>query len=218
MASATQKINEIIDMLDKKIILLDKRKEINVSMRIDEVVPFLQDVLAVAKDDVSSRKFDITASVATGCTVAYTINGESASAGSNVLTYGDTLVITVTPSTGYNLTAVKVNGENYVSGTAITVTTDIALTVTTALKTFNLTITQGENTTVTVTKGGVEVEAGTGVISYGDVLTISATAGEGYTLSTLTVDGNDFVSGQTVTVSANVVIVSEATVVPVEPE
>lgn len=216
MASATEKISEIISLLDKKIILLEKRKEINVSMRIDEVIPFLKDVLSVAEDDISTRKFDITASVGTGCSVAYTINGESASAGSNVLTYGDTLVITAIASTGYNISSLKVNGKNYVSGTAITVTTDINVVATAVLQTFNLSISAAEHSEISVTKGGVEVEAGTGVISYGDSLVVSATADEGYQVTALTINGEDYVGDQTITVTGNVAVSTTVTEVPAE--
>jgi hypothetical protein len=50
MASATQKINEIITSLENKITTLRAKSEINVSMRIDKVIPYLEDVLAIAKE------------------------------------------------------------------------------------------------------------------------------------------------------------------------
>lgn len=219
MASATEKINQIITSLSKEITVLNAKKEINVSMRIDKVIPYLQNLLSIAQDDISSRKFDIVEQITGSCTLSYEINGQSASAGSNVLKYGDTLKITATPASHYLLKSLKVNGENFVSGSTIIVTTDITVTVVTELEKFDLTITAGENSTITVTRNDVAVSAGEDAISYGDVLTISASAGEGYELSTLTVNGNDFVSGQTVTVSGNVTIVSAATeVVTPDPE
>lgn len=218
MANATEKINQIINSLDNKIIELEKRETINVAMRIDEVVPYLKNVLAIAQDDVSSRKFDITTSVTGSATLTFTKNGDSVSAGSNVLSYGDTLVITAAAGTGYEIKSLKVNGADYTSGTSITVTTDINVVVVAELLKYSLTITEDDNTTVSVTLGGVAVTAGATALSYGDVITISASAGEGYTLSTLTVNGNDFVSGQTVTVSANVTIVAASTVTPTPEE
>jgi len=208
-----QIISSIINVLDNKIIKLEAREKINVAMRIDEIVPFLKDVLALAKDDQTSRKFDLTLDKTGSATVSYTINGESASAGSNVLTYGDTLVITVTAATGYTITKLKVNGKNYTSGTAITVEDDISVEVVSTLNTYNLTITPAEHTTISVTRGGDDVSAGTGVISYGDTLLVSATAEEGYQVTALTINGTDYVGDQTVTVTGNVTITTTATTV-----
>ena len=210
MANATEKINEIISSLEKEIIVLKARKEINVSMRIDKVIPYLEDILSIAKDDVSSRKFDLLSS-ATGCSLAYEVGGESVSAGANVLSYGDVLKITATPSSHYVMKSLKVNNKNFTSGNTITVDTDLSVVAVAELEKYDLSVSAGENSTVSVTRNGVAVTAGEDAISYGDVLTISASAGEGYTLSTLTVNGDDFVSGQTLTVSGDVEIVSAAT-------
>ena len=114
MASATEKINQIITSLSKEITVLNAKKEINVSMRIDKVIPYLQNLLSIAQDDISSRRFDIVEQVTGSCTLSYEINGQSASAGSNVLKYEDTLKITATPASNYLLKSLKVNGENFV--------------------------------------------------------------------------------------------------------
>lgn len=66
-----------------------------------------------------------------------------------------------------------------------------------------LTITQDDDTTVTVTKGGTPLASGA-TIYDGDVLTISVTGG------TITVNGSAFTSGNTHTVTANVTVVSTA--------
>ena len=210
MANATEKINEIISSLEKEIIVLKARKEINVSMRIDKVIPYLEDILSIAKDDVSSRKFDLLSS-ATGCSLAYEVGGESVSAGANVLSYGDVLKITATPSSHYVMKSLKVNNKNFTSGNTIKVDTDLSVVAVAELEKYDLSVSAGENSTVSVTRNGVAVTAGENAISYGDVLTITASAGEGYTISTLTVNGDDFVSGQTLTVSGDVEIVSAAT-------
>lgn len=215
MANSTQIISSIIEKVDKRITELEKRDTINVSMRIDEVVPFLKEISALAKDDQSSRKFDLILDKTGTATVAYTVNGESASAGANVLSYGDKLVITVTAGTGYTITSLKVNNKNYTSGTEITVDKDIKVTVVATLNTYNLTLTPAENTTISVTKGGTPVSAGTGVISYGDSLVISATAEEGYQITSLNINGEDYVSSQTITVTGNVTVTTTAT--EVEP-
>ena len=206
--NSSEIITDIIEMVDRKVIDLTYREKINVQMRIDEVIPFLEEVLALAKDDQSSRKFDLTESKTGTCTIAYQVNGESASTGANVLKYGDKLKITVTAGTGYTITKLQVNGKNYTSGTEITVDTDIAVTVISTLNTYDLSVTADEHCSVAVTKGGQAVTAGEDAISYGDVLTITATADEDYQIATLTVNGDAFTSGDTVTVSGNVAVVA----------
>lgn len=67
--------------------------------------------------------------------------------------------------------------------------------------TYKLTITEDEDTTVTVTRNNVEL-SNNADISTGDVLTISVTGG------TVTVNGTAFVSGNTYTVAGNVAVVS----------
>lgn len=73
---------------------------------------------------------------------------------------------------------------------------------------YDLTVTADDHCSVSVTKGGVTVTPGTDAIAAGDVLTITATAGEGYAIATLTVGGESFVSGSTVTVSGDVTVVA----------
>lgn len=206
MANSTQIISSIISSLDKKIIELEKRDTINVTMRIDEMVPYLKEVLALAKDDQSGRKFDLTENKTGSCSVSYSVGGESVSTGSNVLSYGDELTISVAPSTGYTITSLKVNGKNFTSGNKIKVDTDITVTVVATLDTYNLTVTPAEHSTITVTKGGNAVTPGTDAVSYGDTLRISATADEGYTITSLNINGTDYVGDQTITVTTNVTV------------
>ena len=66
---------------------------------------------------------------------------------------------------------------------------------------YKLTITQAENTTISVTRDGTPL-ANNADISAGDVLTISVTGG------TITVNGEAFTSGNTYTVAGNVAVVS----------
>ena len=207
----SQIISHIISRVDNKIIELEKRETINVVMRIDEVVPFLKNVLELAKDDQSTRKFDLIEDKTGSCTITYTADGETISSGANKLVYGDTLVITVVAATGYTITKLKVNNKDYTSGTEIFVDKDITLEVVSTLNTYNLVVTPAEHTSITVTKGQDEIEAGTNVISYGDQLVISASADEGYLVSALTINGVDYVGDQTITVSGNVTVSTTAT-------
>lgn len=66
------------------------------------------------------------------------------------------------------------------------------------------------NATVSVTRNGNSVSAGTGVLTQGDVLTITASAGSGYEMSALTVNGVTFTSGNTYTVTGDVAIIATA--------
>ena len=206
--NSAELIDEVVNYLDKQVTVLTHREKINVQMRIDETIAILQYALGLAKDDQQSRKFDLTLDKTGTCTVAYQVNGESASAGANVLKYGDKLKITVTAGTGYTITKLQVNGKNYTSGTEITVDTDIAVTVISTLNTYDLSVTADEHCTIAVTKGGQAVTAGEDAISSGDVLTITATADADYQIATLTVNGEAFTSGNTVTVSGNVTVVA----------
>ena len=215
--NSTTIINSIISKTDKKLVELEARKEINVSMRIDEVIPFIRQINSLAKDDQSTRKFDLTLDKTGSCTVAYSVDGESVSAGSNVLKYGDELTITVTPATAYSITKLQVNGKDYVSGTKIVVDTDISIVVISTKVLFDLTTTADDHCSISVLKGATVVTAGTNAIQVGDVLTISATATEGYEIATLKVNGENFVSGSTITVSGDVTIVATSSAV-VEPE
>lgn len=210
--NSTQIISKIISRLEREIIDLEARNHINVSMRIDEVTPFLKGVLELAKDDQATRKFDLIENKTGSCTITYTADGESVSTGSNKLIYGDVLVISVTPATGYTITKLKVNGVDYVSGTEIVVDNDITVEVVSTLNTYNLAITPAEHSSVTVTRGGTEISAGTGVISYGDTLVVSASVdSEDYMLTALTINGVDYVGDQTITVTGNVTITTTVT-------
>lgn len=85
-------------------------------------------------------------------------------------------------------------------------------------ETFKLTITQGENTTATVKdSNGNEYETGAD-IEAGTVLIITATAGEGYTLSTFAVNETASTSPMVHTVVGAVSIVTEAMVEEGEPD
>ena len=72
-----------------------------------------------------------------------------------------------------------------------------------------LSTTVAAGSTVTVTRGGTQILAGTNLY-YGDVLTISAAAQTGYRLDSLKVNGSTFTSGSTHTVTGNLSVVTTA--------
>ena len=82
-----------------------------------------------------------------------------------------------------------------------TVTTPDTLVARTA---YTLTITEDEDTTVTVTRNGVAMQTGAQIFA-GDILTISCTGG------TITVNAEAYTSGSPMLVSGNVTVVSTAT-------
>ena len=84
-------------------------------------------------------------------------------------------------------------------------------------KPYSLSISQGANTTVTITRTSSPNQgASTGTLSsgsvvyYGDVLQITASANSGYNLSTFTVNGSSFTSGNTITVTSAISVVTTA--------
>ena len=82
--------------------------------------------------------------------------------------------------------------------------------LTTIARKHTLTITQGTHTTITVKRNGSTITSGTAIYD-GDVLTITFGVDTGYNLSTHTVNGSTFTSGNTHTVSGDVKVVSSAT-------
>ena len=75
-----------------------------------------------------------------------------------------------------------------------------------AIEKYDLTIPAAvENGTITVKKAdGTKVTPGTDAIAFGDVLTITATPDDGYRLDSLTVNGEPFTSGDTITAAFRV--------------
>lgn len=125
--NSAELIDEVVNYLDKQVTVLTHREKINVQMRIDEAISILQHALDLAKDDQSSRKFDLTIDAGTNTTVTVTRGESTVSAGSNVLTYGDVITISASADTDYNLTTFKINGKSYDDDATITVTTDITV-------------------------------------------------------------------------------------------
>ena len=76
--------------------------------------------------------------------------------------------------------------------------------------TYALTISQGSNTSITVKRGSSTLSNGA-ILLAGDSLVITFGTSTGYTLTTHTVNGNTFTSGNTYSVSGNVTVKSAAT-------
>lgn len=123
--------------------------------------------------------------------------------------FGDTLTITATAGAGYTLSTLLVNGETFTSGETIIVSGHITISAASVINTYDLSVSE-TNCAITVMDGETEIEAGTDVIHYGQILTITAVANDTFTINTLTVNTSDFTSGQTHEVAGNVAIIGMA--------
>lgn len=119
----------------------------------------------------------------------------------DLISEGEVLTITATPKENYTLKTLTVNGNAFTSGNTFTVYTAVSVVAESTNK-YELTM-SGENATISVKRSGDDLE-NNAEITYGDVLTISALPAEGYTIKTLTVNGESFISGSTKTVTGDV--------------
>lgn len=166
------------------------------------------DFIAENYDSEEKEPYDL---VITDTNVNVTVKrkGKTISEGTDILYNGDELTIEAVGAEGYEITTLTVNGEDIESGDKITVSGKVTIVATGTLKTFDLERT-ATDCTIAVTKGGEAISDGEDVISYGDEITITATVEEGYVMSSLKVNGEDFVSGETLTVDGDVEIIGVA--------
>ena len=175
----------------------------------------------VTSESGDSRNYTVTISLATydlsidagdNSTIIVRRAGDffPVEAGSDVLTYGDSLTISVSASTGYQAT-LHVNNEPFTSGEALQVTGDVSVTSEASQIPYLLTI-QQTNATVEV-KDPDEFSLSTDTyVYYNEVLTITATPAEGYSSVTLLVNNEPFTSGNTHTVTGPVTVVGTGNV------
>ena len=108
--------------------------------------------------------------------------------------YGTTYTVTVTPATGYNAGTPSVS-----SGT---ITGNLTITATAAtIKTFQVTITQTANQTITVKVGSVEYTS-TFTANYGTTYTVTVTPATGYNAGTPSVSSGTITGNLTITATA----------------
>lgn len=157
----------------------------------------------------------LTISVVAGATV--TVNrtssplglGTGALASGAAIFDGDVLQITGGAQTGYNLTGLTVNGAAFASGGTMTASGDVSVAAGAVLKTYTLTINAGTGCRITAARGGAALSSGDAITHF-DVLMISAVALPGYELTGLTVNGTEFASSETMTVTGDVTIAATA--------
>ena len=163
--------------------------------------------IAKNKGSEEHEPYDLT-ETKTNATTAYKRNNKTVEAGNDVLYNGDKLKVNAIPDEGYEITTLTANGTAIENGGVVIVDGEgIAIVATGTLKTFDLERT-ATDCTVTVTKSSTPVSDGEDVLSYGDEITITASAETGYTVTSLKVNGEDFVSGETFTVDGDVTIVA----------
>ena len=123
-------------------------------------------------------------------TVTDPANGTITPNGTITVNHGATPTFTVTPATGYDVTAITVNGNNVIANATATVmgaytytfpavTANRTLTATMTKKQFTITATAGDHGTIT----------GPATVNYGDNATYTIAASEGYEIEDVTVDG-----------------------------
>ena len=158
---------------------------------------------------VSATTYTLT--ISQGSNTSITVKrGSSTLSNGAILLAGDSLVITFGTSTGYILTTYTVNGNTFTSGNTYSVNGNVTVKSEATLATYTLTINQGTGTSISVKKGSTAL-TNNATIYYGDSLTISIKANTGYSLTTNTVNGNNFTSG-TYTVTGATAVVAVASV------
>ncbi len=126
-----------------------------------------------------TQKLTITAGAGNG--------GSISPSGTVQVSHGSDQSFSITPSPGYSVTSVLVDGKAVTmpqSGGTYTfsnITTDHTISVTFAMNTYRITATTGE--------GGNIAPSGTTTVNYGTSLTYTITARSGYIIDQVTVDG-----------------------------
>ena len=126
------------------------------------------------------------------------------------ISYGDSLIISISAKTGYNLGTHTVNGSNFTSGT-YSVTGAVTVVSTANVKSFVISIPTVSNCTFSVIRTSSPLQsAGTGPLSngdkiyYNDVISITANSAAGYGISSLTVNETSFENGASIIVTEEV--------------
>lgn len=152
------------------------------------------------------KTYTLSISQGTGTTITVK-KGSTTLQNGDTITHFDTLIITISANTGYNIATHKVNTTDWTSG-SWTVSGAVSVVATATLKTYTLSISQGTGSTILVKKGSTTLHNGD-TITHFDSLSISISANTGYNLGTHTVNGQNWSSGSW-TVTGAVVVISTA--------
>ncbi len=155
-------------------------------------------------DSVSGNQCTVSITGARSVTAAFTLNSYTIipSAGTNgtinpattqIMTYGSSTTFAFTPSTGYYVSSVLVDGINVGLPNSYTfnyVTTNHTIAVSFALGSYTITATAGAGGTIT--SGGTIVSSGSSqdfLVSYGGSRSFTITPNDGYYITSVVVDG-----------------------------
>lgn len=120
-------IQEIINNLSNEITKLKYRNETNVTMRIDTIIEFLEQLKTDIIGEQQDQKFDLHRT-ATNCTITILDeNDNPITDGSNKLSYGEVIKISVVASSGYENPTLSVNGLPFTSGDTMVVKADLTI-------------------------------------------------------------------------------------------
>lgn len=138
--------------------------------------------------------YKLTISQGTGTKITVKRNGTTLSNGAT-LYKGDSLSITISANTGYDLSSRSHDDGTY------TVSGNVNVSATATKKTYKLSISQGAGTKITVKRGSTTLSNGSS-ITHGDSLSITITAETGYKLETRSHEDGDIDVSGNVSVSA----------------
>lgn len=110
------------------------------------------------------------------------------------------LTVTGVPATGYDVATLTVDGDDFTSGETHVLTDDATIAATFALHNYNVTYSAPSNGSYTISVAGGSATSATKTATYGQTITLAASANTGYSFTswTVTKDG-----GGTVTVTSN---------------
>lgn len=157
--------------------------------------------------------YTLTKSAGAGSAIAVdnTTAGKTGLASGALVAAGDTLKISFAAETGYELKTHTVNGSTFTSGGSHTVSGNVSVTATAALKSYTLTVSTDGKALVTVKRGADTLKSGDPV-SHFDLLSVTVSAKSGYKVSAADVNGTAISPDTAVshTVSGNVTVTAAA--------
>lgn len=165
--------------------------------------------------DGTCKQYTLTFSEGSGVNLTVTKNGSILLSGATVYT-GDVITVSYSALTGYTKASCSVSSVGSISsGGTFTVSTNHTITTSADVISYALSIVEGAGSTITVNRESSPLKgASTGsltngaTIYYNDVLVITVSINEGYVLKSCTLNGINFVSGSSHTVTKNVAVVS----------
>ena len=163
--------------------------------------------------DGTYKSYTLTFSQGAGTNLEVTKDGSTITSGSIVYT-GDVIQVWYNASTGYTNATCSVSSVGAINnGGTFTVSTNHTITTSASVLSYSLSINAGTGSTITVNRTSSPLKgAATGNITssdpiyYNDSLTITFVALPGYELVTTTVNGSDFTSGNSHTVTSEVAV------------